>query len=89
MYTHTLYTLTKETKKNARNIYPPTHRGLTREKNEDNKEMIERYNIQERSSRKKKRMISYERKKRITSREGKEERKNREELTVKAMPVTQ
>ncbi len=32
--------------------------------------------------------ISYRRKKDITSREGKEERKNKEEHTVKAMPVT-
>jgi hypothetical protein len=33
-------------------------------------------------------MISYERKKHITSMEEKEERKNREERTVKAMLVT-
>jgi hypothetical protein len=33
-------------------------------------------------------MISYERKKHITSREGKGERNNIEERTVKAMPVT-
>jgi len=32
-------------------------------------------------------MISYERKKHITSREEKSEQKNREERTVKAMPV--
>ncbi len=33
--------------------------------------------------------ISYRRKQDITSREGKGERKNREEHTVKAMPVTE
>ncbi len=47
IHTHTLHTDQREEKECAY-IYPHMHRGLTREKNEHNKDMVERYNIQER-----------------------------------------